>query len=141
MNNGRFPFPVSEAGRDARLQPATQVLAVKVGDEARAYPVTELDRAAIMDTVGDQAIVVFTDLDSRTGAAYQPLVEGRSLTFEAKDGQFTDRETGSLWDLAGRAVSGPLQGAQLPAVPSRTSFWFAIVAAEPEITVYQAGAG
>jgi hypothetical protein len=36
LNNGRFAFPVSEAGRDARLQPATQVLAVKVGDEARA---------------------------------------------------------------------------------------------------------
>jgi hypothetical protein len=40
--------------------------------------------------------------------------------------------------LAGRAVSGPLQGAQMPAVPSKTSFWFAIIAAEPEITVYQA---
>lgn len=140
LNNGRFAFPVSKAGRDARLQPATQVLAVKVGDEARAYPVTELERAAIMDTLGDQAVVVFTDLNGRTGAAYQPLVEGRGLTFEIKDSQFTDRETGSIWDLAGRAVSGPLQGVQLPAVPSRTSFWFAIIAAEPEITVYQAGA-
>ena len=44
------------------------------------------------------------------------------MTFEIQDGKFTDRETGSIWDLAGRAVSGPLQGAQLLAVPSRTSF-------------------
>ncbi len=94
-----------------------------------------------MDTVGDQAIVVFTDLDSQTGAAYQPLVEGQSLTFEIRDGDFTDRETHSTWNLAGRAVGGPLQGAQLPAVPSRTAFWFAIIAAEPEVTVYQVGAG
>jgi hypothetical protein len=26
-------------------------------------------------------------------------------------------------------------------LPSRTAFWFAIIAAEPEITVYQVGAG
>jgi hypothetical protein len=141
VNSGRFAFPVSEAGRDARLQPASQVLAVKVADEARAYPVTELGRAAIIDTLGDQAIVVFTDPDSQTGVAYQPMADGQSLTFEVRGGEFTDRETGSTWDLAGRAVSGPLQGAQLPAVPSKTSFWFAIIAAEPEITVYQVGAG
>ena len=140
LNTGRFAFPVSEAGRDARLQPATQVLAVKVGDEARAYPVIELGRAATMDTVSEQAIVVFTDLDSQAGAAFQPEVEGQSLTFEIQNGEFTDRETGSTWDLAGRAVSGPLQGAQLMAIPSRTSFWFAIIAAEPGITVYQEGA-
>lgn len=137
LNSGRFLFPVSEAGRDARLGPATQVLAVKVRDEARAYPVTELGRAAIMDTLADQAIVVSTDLDSQAGAAYQPEVGGQSLTFEIRDGQFTDRETGSSWDLAGRAISGPLQGSRLPELPSRTSFWFAIIAAEPEITVYE----
>lgn len=51
-------------------------------------------------------------------------------------GQFVDRETGSNWDLAGRAVAGPLQGEQLPPVPTKTSFWFAIVAAEPGITVF-----
>ena len=94
-----------------------------------------------MDTVGEQGIVVFTDPDSQTGTAFQPEVEGQSLTFEIHDGEFTDRETGSIWDLAGRAVSGPLQGAQLPAVPSRTSFWFSIIVAEPDITVYQVGAG
>jgi hypothetical protein len=141
VNNGRFAFPVSEAGRDARLQPATQVLAVRVGDEARAYPVSELGRAATMDTIGEQAVVVFTDLDGQTGAAFQPVLEGQSLTFELKDGAFADRETGSTWDLAGRAINGPLQGAQLPALPSKTSFWFAIIAAEPDITVYQEGAG
>ena len=88
----------------------------------------------------NNSIVVFTDLASQTGIAFQPEVKGQSLTLEIHDGEFTDRETGSTWDLAGRAVSGPLQGAQLLAVPSRTSFWFAIIAAEPDITVYQEGA-
>ena len=88
----------------------------------------------------NQQTVVFTDLDSQTGAAFQPEAGGQGLMFQIQDGKFTDRETSSIWDLAGRAVSGPLQGAQLLAVPSLTSFWFAIIATEPGITVYQAAA-
>jgi hypothetical protein len=42
-----------------------------------------------------------------------------------------------VWNLAGQADDGPLKGEQLRPVPSRTTFWFAIVAAEPEITLYQ----
>lgn len=137
VNSGRFAFPVSEASKDGRLQPANRVLAVKVDQDARAYPVVSLGHAAIMDTVGDQSIVVFTDPDSRSGSAYEPIAAGRALTFEMREGEFTDRETDSTWNLAGQAVRGPLQGAQLSPIPSRTSFWFAIVAAEPEIIVFQ----
>jgi hypothetical protein len=141
VNTGRFAFPVSEAGQDGRLPPATQVLAVKIGNQARAYPVSDLERTAIMDTVGDQDVVIFADPSGPTGAAYQPVAGEQTLTFEVQDGEFTDLETGSTWDLAGRASSGPLAGTQLLAVPSKTTFWFAIIAAEPEITVYQEGAG
>jgi hypothetical protein len=136
LNGGRFAFPVSEAGQDQRLPPGTQVLAVTIGGEARAYPVAELGRAAIMDTLGGQPIVVFTNPDAATGAVYQPMAGGQSLTLEFRDGEFLDRQTGSTWDMAGRATGGPLQGVQLSAVPSRTAFWFAIIAAAPEITVY-----
>jgi hypothetical protein len=113
VNTGRFAFPVSEAGQGT----------------------------AIMDTVGDQDVVIFADPSGPTGAAYQPVAGEQTLTFEVQDGEFTDLETGSTWDLAGRASSGPLAGTQLLAVPSKTTFWFAIIAAEPEITVYQEGAG
>ena len=52
----------------------------------------------------NQQIVVFTDLDSQTGAAFQPEVGGQGLMFEIQDDKFTDRETGSIWDLAGRSA-------------------------------------
>jgi hypothetical protein len=137
VNSGRFAFPVSEAGKDQRLPPGTQVLAVKVGGDARAYPVTEVGRAAIMDTINDQQIVVFVDAVGPTGAAYVPLAEGKALTFEIRNATFIDRETGSEWDLAGRAINGPLVGSQLTPLPSRTAFWFSIIAAEPMIIVYR----
>lgn len=138
LERGQFAFPVSTAGRDPRLQRSAKVLAVKVGTEVRAYPVTELGRMAVMDTLGGERIVVFIDPDAATGAAYRPVASGQPLTFDVRSGQLSDRETGSTWDLAGRATGGPLTGVQLPPVPSRITFWFAIVAAEPDITVYQA---
>ena len=36
---------------------------------------------------------------------------------------------------AGRAISGELAGEQLEAVPSRSTFWFAYVAARPGVIV------
>ncbi len=136
VNNGRFPFPVSDASRDPRLLPATVVLAVKVGDAARAYPIEALGRRAIQEVLDGQEIVVFIDAEARSGGAYRPVVAGRRLRFVLEDGRFRDRETQSTWDLAGRAVSGPLKGQRLEPLPTRTAFWFAVVAAEPRITVY-----
>jgi hypothetical protein len=88
---------------------------------------------------GDQAVVVFIESDGPGGAVYRPVANEKALTFEVRGGVFIDRETGSAWNLAGRAADGPLACAQLPATPSKTGFWFAIIAADPEITVYQGG--
>ena len=137
LNDGRFPFPVSKAVRDGRLQAGTKVLAVQVGAEVRGYPLTSAEPAVIMDTVADQTLVVFIDPDGPTGAVFQPEASGQALTFELRDGAIVDQQTGSVWNLAGQAIGGPLEGEQLRPVPSRTTFWFAIVAAEPEITLYQ----
>ncbi len=40
------------------------------------------------------------------------------------------------WNQASKAIAGELTGIQLQALPSKTSFWFAIVAAEPNIELY-----
>ena len=36
-----------------------------------------------------------------------------------------DRETGSEWTLAGRAVDGPLAGSRLELLTHTNEFWFA----------------
>jgi hypothetical protein len=56
---------------------------------------------------------------------FVPIVDGRSLTFRAEADGFVDDETGSVWNLLGRAVAGPLVGSSLTAIPHVDTFWFA----------------
>jgi hypothetical protein len=48
-----------------------------------------------------------------------------------------DEETGSTWDVLGKAISGELAGNQLEQVVSVNHFWFSWVAFKPETRVYQ----
>ncbi|MCH8994223.1 MAG: DUF3179 domain-containing protein [Chloroflexi bacterium] len=136
INRGNYPFPVTDAALDGRLPPAALVLGVELGDEARAYPIETLGDAVVTDTFGDESVVVFNRADGPAAAAFRPEANGRSLTFELRGGRFVDRETESEWSLSGEAVAGPLAGQRLDQLPVRTTFWFAYVAAFPEVTVY-----
>ena len=49
---------------------------------------------------------------------------------------FIDVETGSTWDLGGRAKAGPLEGASLTLVPVRRALWFHVAGANPGIALY-----
>jgi hypothetical protein len=55
--------------------------------------------------------------------------DGRTLTFDIVEGEFPfqikDRETGTLWSLTGRALEGPLAGAQLIPIATYSAMWFA----------------
>ena len=87
--------------------------------------VSALDRGVIEDSkeVGSAGMFV-------------PVIDGRALTFNYDDGVITDNETGSEWDVFGRAISGELAGAQLDPILSHTHFWFAWAAFRPDTTVY-----
>ncbi len=69
-------------------------------------------------------------------AAFDRRIEGRTLRFQAVEGGFRDRETGSRWDLAGRAVAGPLRGQRLQAIPHGNHFWFAWVVFRPDTDLW-----
>ena len=51
---------------------------------------------------------------------------------------FVDKETGSRWDIAGRAVEGELKGWTLQWLDGAQVKWFAWAAEYPKTTVYQA---
>jgi hypothetical protein len=62
----------------------------------------------------DKNLVMF-DRASQMALPFERRVEGRTLSFELVEAtgfpfSFRDRETGSTWDLRGRAMSGPLAG-------------------------------
>ena len=133
LDSGQFPFPVSEASRDGRLQPAALVVGVVFDDVVRAYPVDGLIDP-INDEVAGNPIVVFP---TEGGAAvYRAIVNDEIAVFEVRDGDLIDTATGSAWTTNGVASSGPLEGFVLMPVPSRTTFWFAFVGAFPQVELY-----
>ena len=50
---------------------------------------------------------------------------------------FVDDETGSIWNILGQAVEGPLSGQKLNPVVHTNIFWFAIAAFRPDAMIYQ----
>ncbi|MEE9278218.1 MAG: DUF3179 domain-containing protein [Dehalococcoidia bacterium] len=136
VDAGRLPFSVDEEIlADTRLPLSELVLGVEIGELARAYPLNQLGDAAVNDEFGGRAVVVFSSANGPTGAAYDPVIDGRRLTFDEDGGNFRDRQTGSLWTLSGRAIEGPLAGEQLTAIPARTAFWFSYLSAFPNVEV------
>ena len=133
LDSGQFAFPVSEASRDGRLQPAALVVGVVFDDVVRAYPVDDLVDP-INDDVAGNPIVIFP---TEGGAAvFESIVDGETSVFELRDGELIDTATGSVWTAGGVAVSGTLEGSVLAPVASRTTFWFAFVGAFPEVELY-----
>ena len=137
---------------DRRLPAMERVAAVQVGDHSVAYPFSALSELrTVNDQVGDQPVVVLwapgtasaldqgiiaEGRDIGSSGVFDPTVDGRVLTFnrDAADG-FRDRETGSTWDLTGRALSGPLAGTRLRPLPHGDYFWFAWAAFRPETDI------
>lgn len=134
--------------------PATaRVLTVDLGGEVVAYPYEVLAAAnAVNDMVASQPIVVLwkpgmaSALDAATvaggrdvgaAAAYSRVLDGRTLTFIRDGDRLVDSETSSTWDVLGRAIDGPLTGAQLEPIVAINHFWFSWAAFKPETRIYQ----
>ena len=77
----------------------------------------------INDDFFEQPLLVTYDKDSGTAFIYDRQVADRLLTFEWQEDALTDQQTGSKWNHnTGRAVAGPLEGAQLELLPGIISY-------------------
>ena len=92
---------------------------------------------SLFEDLADEPVVIFSRSNGPYGTAFSPVMDGRPLTFHLRDGFIRDNETGSRWDLAGRAVAGPLAGQALSPLPVRRAFWFSIALAMPDIPLYE----
>ncbi len=138
---------------DHRLSVVERVVSLDLNGDAVAYPFSSLaDHTVVDDTVGGTPVVVFykkgtlSPLDRRTitdskdvgsGVVFERTVGGRVLSFSADGDAFRDAETGSTWDIAGRATAGSLAGQDLPPVVHGNTFWFAWAAFQPDTRVWQ----
>jgi len=138
---------------DGRLAAMERVVGVTIGPDAAAYPLGDLAAARLaQDTLGRRPIVVLfatgarSALDTAEIAAGRDVgqagvflrkLDGEMLSFTAgEDGRFVDAGTGSHWDVTGGAVSGPLLGRRLEALPHTVVFWFAWAAFQPETRLW-----
>jgi hypothetical protein len=144
------PF-LFEGDTDDRLPPKERVIAVFERSETLVLAFSQLARDPVVnERAGGRPIVVFykggvvSPLDAPriegsrdvgTAAAFERRGGGRTLSFELREGMFVDRETGSTWDMAGRAVAGELRGERLRPLRHDQQFWFALAAFVPDARV------
>ncbi len=137
-----FPF-LFTGSVDERSAAMQRVVGVRDDDAARAWSLDVIsgDGAAATNTeLGDTPLVILwsagqssaletpqiaSGRDVGSVGVFSPIVAGRTLTFSVENGSFVDDQTGTTWNITGRAVSGELAGAQLERVPHLDTFWFA----------------
>ncbi len=151
---GRNPF-LFDGEIDGRLPGVERVVAIASEDVGIdvAYPFSVISEVgAVNDTQGDLEIAVFhiggatsalgasviADADEVGSAAvFNPIVDGQRLTFERNDDKtFVDAETGSIWNIFGDAIEGPLEGTTLEPIIHGNHFWFSWAAFKPDTVVY-----
>ena len=117
-----------------------RVVGIALADDALAIDMRVLQRDRVREVVVDgRPLTVWwlpgarSSLDEfavgegrevGTAVAFEPAADGQRFTFRASGDEIVDVETGSTWDVLGRAVSGPATGTRLTAVPAVSTFWF-----------------
>jgi hypothetical protein len=138
---------------DPRRPPKERVVGVRLGDAARAYPWSVLERIKVVhDTLAGEPLVVFyqsgtlsaldaTEIaqsrDVGATAVFSRRLGDRLLTFEPAGPAFRDRETGTTWNLLGLATAGSRRGEHLRAIPHVDAFWFAWAVFHPATSLHE----
>jgi Protein of unknown function (DUF3179) len=152
------PFALDKDDVDKRLPPKERVSSVTVRDRTVVFRFRDLARRGLIeDEISGVPIVVLfkrgvasaldeaaisKGRDVGASAVFDRRVGRRTLSFAGLgSGRFRDQETGSAWDVTGRAVSGPLRGRQLRPIPHDDQFWFAIAAFVRNVEIFDPGAG
>jgi hypothetical protein len=109
-----------------------QVLNEQIGE----FPVVLFWKAGTASALDSGSIANGRDIGA-TGV-FDPQVDQEILVFSSVgDGTFQDQQTGSTWDIFGKALDGPLAGTQLTPLPHHDTFWFAWAAFVPDGSINQ----
>jgi hypothetical protein len=134
------PHFVSVEQADEWLDPQEPVVWLRIGQDARAYPVQVLMWHEIVnDTVEGVPVAVTYCPLCNTAVSFERTVDGAETTFGTSGSLYRsalvmyDRETESLWThFDGRAVVGVLTGAELETVASPLVAWSEFADAHPD---------
>ena len=148
------PFLFKERPDD-RLLPMERVAALELDGHSLAFPFLTLEQERVVNfsANGRDIVVLFQPgtasaldgsriADSRdvgSTGVFDSVLDGQMLTFRLGHDGFTDDQTGSVWNVLGQAVSGPLAGNSLTPIVHGNHFWFAWAAFAPDTEVYRGG--
>ena len=132
---------LAELSPDTRLSPRAQIVGIKIGSIAKAYPMAALqDQNPILDSLGDTPLIIVVAEDKRSVRAFERTIDGQELEFFAKPNsqplRLLDVQTGSEWDFTGKAVTGPYSGRKLKQIFVLNDYWFDWKTYNPETTIY-----
>ncbi len=138
---------------DDRLKPMEKVIGVRISDVQKAYPYSLTKESIVInDTIGQTPIVVFHTEGARSAldassisqsredgstGAFRRSVNGQTLKFSYRSEKIIDEQTGSTWDISGKAIEGQLKGKQLEPLIFGDYFAFAWLVFWPETELYQ----
>lgn len=120
-----------QAAQVRYLRDSDRVLALTRNGISKAYPLRILNWHEIVnDRFGDEGIIITYCPLCGSGTASEARVNGRQLQFGVSgllynsDVLMYDRQTQSLWSqILSQAVTGPMKGVELPAVPVTHTTW------------------
>ena len=123
-----FPIP----REDDRRPPKERVLGLPAsgGSDPMAFPFHAMEARGTAWVhefqYGGEPAAVLWDANTFAAIAVRPVVGEQRLTFRMENDAIVDNETGSAWNVAGEAVSGPLEGGHLAGIPEAyVAFWLA----------------
>ena len=146
---------------DGRLAAVERVVTVSLADDPLlgieetldiAYPLSVLAEAGVInDNQSGVELAVFHKggASSALGAAaiasgedvgatgvFNRQLGDQTLTFKQDGDKIIDEQTGSTWNILGKALDGPLAGEQLDPVVHADHFWFSWAAFRPDTIIY-----
>jgi hypothetical protein len=147
--DGRLLVPIPDL--DQRELVKQRVIGIGEGPAAVAVLRSTVASAGVLEvTVGGEVLVVWhrpgqasaldddavsTGRDIGTIGVFDPVLDGRRLRFTPVGDGLRDEQTGSVWDVLGRATGGELAGRALTPVAHLDTFWFAWVAFQPQTII------
>lgn len=109
------------------------------------FPISEANLVQNLEDLDDEYFVLIWDKRNSLPLAYNRVNNGTRLSFV--DGgtpigggvrlpTLKDRQTGSVWNVSGTCISGPLRGAQLRRLTSFTTYWSAATSFFPKSQIW-----
>ena len=138
---------------DKRLEPMERVLDIPTKKGYKVYPFSIIaEKGVINDELEDDGVVIFykkgtvsvldekeiaASRDIGSATAFYDTVKDQSLDFRKLGEHFVDQQTGSIWDITGGCIDGPMKGQQLRPIPHSNHFAFAFLRFHPDAEIYE----